>query len=377
MLNVQKYLIETNSLEKLKEEFGIEYNVKDNLVILNYSQINSPKTNPIVLECRGTVLEIGSWDLVAKPFDRFFNLGEALELQKNFDWDSAVPQEKLDGSCIILFEYSNKWYANTRGAWGTENKLINESTWSDVVFGLIGGRINELSLYNNKLKELGHKVTYVFELCSPWNKIVRMYSKPNLVLLAMIQSNKDYYTELDKETVDCKAKEFNFDRPTKFNWTNKEDLHKKLEEITEKDKTFEGFVVVDRNNNRVKIKSASYLSLAGMGQNLFMYKNLIEWILKNEVDELLCYYPEAEKSVEQLTIDINKIKQLTIKSYNLSGKTLVTQKDFAIAITKTNPTPLAAMLFYIRKKTLDNEEIDWDKMWLKYKDIFLKNIKEM
>lgn len=45
-------------------------------VILNYDQIESPKFDPIVKECRGLCLEIGTWNILARGFFRFFNIGE-------------------------------------------------------------------------------------------------------------------------------------------------------------------------------------------------------------------------------------------------------------------------------------------------------------
>ena len=68
MLEVQKFLSEhqgnsTEVLEGLKAFVGVDYKLHPTLplVILDYSQINSPKLHPIVLECRGLVLEMGTW----------------------------------------------------------------------------------------------------------------------------------------------------------------------------------------------------------------------------------------------------------------------------------------------------------------------------
>jgi hypothetical protein len=76
MLYVQQYLIDGNSLSSLNENYGIKTTIRDDLVILNYSQIDSPKKHPIVMECRGLVLEIPSYRIVARSFPRFFNWGE-------------------------------------------------------------------------------------------------------------------------------------------------------------------------------------------------------------------------------------------------------------------------------------------------------------
>jgi len=79
LIHVQQYL-KTKSLDDLTAEFGIKITKHPfglPLVILNYSQFDSPKDHPLVRECRGLVLEVGSWKIVARSFYRFFNFGEA------------------------------------------------------------------------------------------------------------------------------------------------------------------------------------------------------------------------------------------------------------------------------------------------------------
>jgi hypothetical protein len=68
MLNLQKYLRAGKTPEDLKEELGIKFYEHPSLPLVGfkYHQIDSPKTNEIVRECRGIVLEKNTWNLVAK-----------------------------------------------------------------------------------------------------------------------------------------------------------------------------------------------------------------------------------------------------------------------------------------------------------------------
>ena len=77
---LQEYVI-ANGYEKIGEELGISAYEHPTLPLVGfkYSQIDSPKTHPVVRASRGTVLEKGTWKLVAHPFTRFFNYGENLE----------------------------------------------------------------------------------------------------------------------------------------------------------------------------------------------------------------------------------------------------------------------------------------------------------
>lgn len=86
LMEVQKYLRSGKTLKDLKSELGIIFSEYENLVILNYSQIDSPKFHPITMECRGLILEKDTWDIVSFPFRRFFNENEG---NLPFDYSSA------------------------------------------------------------------------------------------------------------------------------------------------------------------------------------------------------------------------------------------------------------------------------------------------
>ena len=71
--------IKQHGLESLNTDFGIKINEYDDIVVLNYNQIESPKFHPICDECRALILEKGTWKVLARSFTRFFNVGEGIE----------------------------------------------------------------------------------------------------------------------------------------------------------------------------------------------------------------------------------------------------------------------------------------------------------
>src|SRR3990170_4184315 len=103
-LQIQKYLRSGKSLDDLKLDYSINasWSSDKKLVILNYDLIDSPKETEITKECRQLVLEVNSWNLIAKSFTRFLNMGE----NKNEDclfFESKNPvtfHSKEDGSII-------------------------------------------------------------------------------------------------------------------------------------------------------------------------------------------------------------------------------------------------------------------------------------
>lgn len=341
MLEVQKYLRDGGTLESLESEFGITHHLHPTLPLvgLKYHQINSKhvKAHPIVRECRGTVLELDTWDLVARGFYRFFNYGE----DDNFDWSNFECQEKLDGTCCIVFHYNDNWHVKTPGGWGSgQTGLIEKTTFDQLFRETLGGRINHLN----------PELTYIFELCSLNNKVVRTYEEPCIYLLTMFSRE----TELSCEKVDIHAFWSGIKRPQIYNFTSSKDLITFLENNSRDDPTFEGFVVRDRNNNRLKVKSKTYLMLHRAASTSLNRRDIIETCLKNEQDEFLTYFPEYKATFDSVVKLIEAIEVEATSLYNRT-KDITNQREFAEAISTFSGN---ALLFQKRKHpTMELREV--------------------
>lgn len=171
-LHIQKYLHQYDYADLLTE-FGIEHRKSKDypLVILDYNMYLIPpgkKGHPIVRECRGITLDTRDYSLVAKSFDRFFNYGE----QKNdpFDFSDFLVQSKEDGSLIKIYFFENRWHINTRFSFGNGLCCDSDMTWENVVLKTL--RLDSVADFD---KHLNRGLTYICELCSPWNRVVREY----------------------------------------------------------------------------------------------------------------------------------------------------------------------------------------------------------
>ena len=84
------------------------------LVCFKYNQRLSPMADAAVQEARGLILdEDDNWNVVSMSFTKFFNLEE--QLAAEIDWDSAVVEEKLDGSLMSLYWYDGAWQVQSSG----------------------------------------------------------------------------------------------------------------------------------------------------------------------------------------------------------------------------------------------------------------------
>jgi len=366
MLEVQKYLRSGKTLDELEKEFGIinALHPEDALVILNYSITGSQKTHPIVRECRALVLEVDTWNLVAKPFNRFFNWGEVADEMQYFDWSDFVSYTKEDGSLILVYNYKDEWRINSRGSFGDSKVGDTNKTWRDFALEILD---------EEKFSRMNKKTTYVFEFVSPHNKIVRSYDKSDLVLLSAFIVDNDIYIEIDYKKLDRHAEEVGLSRVGKHSFKSLKEIEDYLKKLEEKDPTNEGIVICDKLGHRWKLKNRRYLALHQMwGAGGANPKHILPFVLGDEGDELLTYFPEFKKEYYDIKDKVDKhfdeLKELWNETWQIED-----QKEFALSVTSS--TRFSGILFSIRKKYGDqqNEKV-LREAWNDSEEIIFKKL---
>lgn len=374
MLAIQEYLRGGKTIEDLKSELFINYYEHPTLPLVGfkYDMLESPRANPIVIEARGIVLEKGTWDLVAKPFSRFYNLGEQPELFAGFDWSNFRVDEKCDGSLMILYHYKNEWHVNTSGSFGLGECNFSGKNWRDLFWETSG-------LTPDSLKAFRH-LTLIFEMWTPFNKVVRSYPKSQVWLLGAFEPapimGDPQCRELRARTVDHIAEELSLQRPISYNFSSIEEITKFLKEREITDKTFEGVVIRDHNNIRAKVKSATYVAIHGCldNGNIFNPARQVPLILTGETHELYAVMkdlldstPELKARLEQTKAEVEaewlKLKKVWEETHKIEN-----QKEFALKLMKGDDgkplTPFTGILFSVRKtkgafQTLEDVKALW------------------
>lgn len=344
-LHVQKYLRSGQSLDTLGMQLGVHAKKHESLplYILDYDMIEAPKHNAIVQECRGLILEDSTWDVVCKPFNRFFNLGENPSKDKEFDWNGSMAFDKEDGSLMNLWKYNDKLYCSTRFSFASHPIGPGLDTWENYFFQCL-----DLSGVNQVMSDYGcYPITLSFEFCSPYNKVVRSYKAPQAFLLAAFDNM--ILDEISDSHVDDFAKMVKVTRPRKYYFRHIQDVQEYIEQEAAQDATFEGVVVKDRNSQRMKIKSPLYLGLhrmRGNGDNIFLPKNIVSFVLsRKDKDELLLYFPEVKPFLDKMQGEYKKI--LTqLENYWFCYCDEKSQRKFAESV---KPCRLSSILFNARK----------------------------
>lgn len=356
MLEVQKFLMD-NSVEELIKQFGIKVREypENNLIVLNYCQIESPKTHPISIECRGLILDSKTYKVVSRSFDRFFNFGEGGT--QDFDFSTAFAYQKVDGSLIKVYwcDNTNQWEISTRGTAFAELENPTGKTFRELVLRAFGMTERVFQVW--ALLEFFKSHTYLFEYCSPMNRVVTPYDKDYMFVLGARSNRED-----DNYLVDSSDSIHSFlvHSGANIHPLNEYKLtdHKHVMEILDSMGSMEeGVVCRDANGGMVKIKKESYVAIHRMrGNGTPSLNNVGLLIVTNEHDEYLTYF-ECDRPMFTPLIDGWESLKTKIDGVFDSIKDIEIQKDFALKVMELDKEN-SGVYFEMRKSYLANQKYD-------------------
>ena len=360
----------------------IRHPERSNLVMFKYSQFESDFTNEIVRCCRGPVYLINDDKttnsasaspaaLTARPylmpFFKFMNYGE--NGADKINWNRTLyVRDKLDGSLIkLLKEDDSRDLWTTNGSFDinaevpeiipaqNDENLLRPYTFVKLRDYALGGREEEI-------KNLPSGWTFMFELVSPYNRIIVPYRETKLYLLGCRDPQGN------ERTPEWAVKNFNltFDTPKIF-------IFKNIDEIIEYCKNYnsidqEGFVVQDENFNRIKLKTDHYRSLFYLkGEDHFSDSRIFDSIRQGTIDDAAAAWPEIIKRTEEIKNEwisfINAVKKLceTGTSYFQECNTKYdnpreAKKRYAMFVME-NHKPFSSFMFETVKENPELESI--------------------
>ena len=272
--------------------------------------------NNCTLQCRGLILNTDGAP-VARPFRKFFNLGEIEE--QHIPNEPFEVYEKMDGSLGILYWLGDEARIATRGSFISEQ----------------AHKATEMlhSTYAHTLPHLDKNRTYLFEIIYPQNRIVVDYgATEKLVLLAVIDTQTG--DELPLEDIGF---------PLVKRYDGIADINK-LQSLEEDNK--EGFVVKFQAGYRLKVKFEEYVRIHRIvmqvsSVNIWEYlktRQPLDEILERVPDE---FYDWVKATKQQLLTDYQRIEQQSKQDF----KTFDTRKETAMYFkTCQYPQVLFAML---------------------------------
>ena len=293
MLKIQE-VIRTYGLEKAIKKFNLKSRDYENKILLKYDQLSSPTLMalPEVQECRGLILDKNDWSVMSLAFTKFFNSEEGNAVK--IDWSTAHVLEKLDGSCIQVYydKYKNTWFAGTTGTAEGEGEVNNKlgTTFNDLFWKTVKDK------YNLDTNQLSTEFCYVFELTTPYNIVVKPHGESSASLL-MIR-NLSTLKELSRADVEMVGLTLGLPVVKAFD-LNAKDVGTLLRTFENMVWSEEGYVVVDANFNRIKIKNPAYVAVHHLKGKTAEHQIMV--IIKaNELEEFGATFPERIAEMNKL-----------------------------------------------------------------------------
>ena len=337
-LYIQKYLssLEIQKNASIDEVFAI---VKEEMAKINVDATQSKRYPELILfkygiearfnpttmegliqrECRGLILDSSCngpnnkrhWNAICFPYTKFFNAQEPNA--DILDLDSVKIYEKLDGSLVNMWYYNNKWNFSTSGSPdATGNVGDSDKTFQQLIQDVWDELKYEFPSQSYTM------YTFMFELCSSFEeqRIVVVHNVNRLVLHGARHNLA--YSELDPEQLNSLAGT-GYETVSKFEYDDKENPVYHAMDLAEdlSGPSMEGFVLVDKNFKRVKVKGSLYVKLHRM-KNKTRTIDLLEAITSNDYDEIICYFPGLKHSIEILKFKLEEFILYVSNSYNES-----------------------------------------------------------
>lgn len=277
MLNIHKQLEIHKSLDYIISRLALYkaiHPLYNNLVQLCYNQLDSPKINPVVKECRGLILDItNNYKVVSYPFDRFYDYREG---HTNIDFSTANYYTKEDGSLITLYYYNDQWFTASKRLPTAEGSV---DTYEGTLSKLFWEVWNDLGY----VFPTNTNYCYMFELVSNYNSPIVKYETPSIKLTGVRN-----LTTLKEETID--DHKHNWQIPQSYSFKDIEEAFAfsyKLNPFNQ-----EGYVVVDANFNRAKIKGLQYEAVQHLTNAEASTNKVLKVIQQGEGDEFVALFPE-------------------------------------------------------------------------------------
>ena len=328
-----------------KPPYCLKIHKYEDYVLFVYDHYNSVMREPIVQEARGLIINIRTKKVVCHSFNKFFNYDDSNS--KPIDWNSAKVLDKIDGTLVNLWWDNNEWHWSTNG---NINAFIGETNIKADTFGncIIRAIANEGLTYDEFLSYFKPGYTYMFELITPANILVTKANEDKLYYLScrnMITGKEEIKTVLPVIA------------PKQYHFNNIKEV---VEAANKFDDQHEGYVVVDNNYNRVKVKGKEFLKSFYINNFQLSKHQLMDILLQKEVyDEFIKTFPQyipALKDLEDKWNAINlEIKRASDELKRIESESpSVTRKQFFENVNKIQTVDFVKSYLLLDEEAQEN-----------------------
>jgi len=318
-------------LPHLKDGNGIIVSERNEYTVIDYLYaLKETFDSDMALQCRGLKFD-KSGKIIARPFHKFFNLGER-EDPLHMDWSrDHVVMDKLDGSMIHPAFVSGELVFMTRMG-VTDHAKAALSHASEALLKLCRD-------------QLADGWTPMFEYTGPDNRVVVAYAEPCLTLLAVREMVTGVYR--DHEALIALGTEYGV--PVVGTVDAVMDIKQFIAEGRAL-QDVEGYVIAFEDGHRVKLKADAYVLRHRAVSGLHSEKTVLNWVVHNAVDDVIpLLAPDAAERVLDFQKDVEagiSARMVIVESFCDAHRNME-RRDFAMAARETLDKPLCAAAFAI------------------------------
>lgn len=275
---------------------------------------------PSAKESRGILFEMNGEvpvKILARPMEKFFNINEnEFTLEKNLDFTGVEVFDKADGSLVSIYLDNGSLACKTIKSLFSDqalaaNRILHEENTEE-----------QEAFYLTCLNyaEMGYTINC--EYVAPDNQVVLYYDKPEIKVLNVRNNTTGVYIDSD-ELVESFGKCYVAPMDKEYS----KEMYNEVDT--------EGYVLLLKSGQRVKLKTHWYLSLHRLKDSVMNDNRIIDCIIDGSVDDiipLLNDSPMLKRKIEITTEFINKTLfdyYIQILDYHNNNKHK-TRKPFAI-----------------------------------------------
>ena len=345
-LEIQRYLRAGNNLYSLRNPpYSLIIKELDDLVLLKYMQGVSDCGNPIVNECRGIILERGSWNVVCYAFNRFYNYQQTT-------WAATITPpfhcyEKVDGSLCRLYYWNDEWRIASSG---TIDARTTKVAAGKSFFALVKKALATYNLsWEDFVATLNTARTYMYELATQDNPIVIQYNGYHLYYLGERDNAtyEEFYLPDDR-----------IDNVREYYYNSVDEVIEAANKLSPQE---EGFVVRDNNWHRIKVKNPRYFELHYQENN--GRPDLLNLVLFGDKEEFLGYFPQYREGVEKIEKKLQEVaKRANEEASKLEALNCPNRAAYAYEVQKLSLRYLFPYLYWLynnRGKSFADFTYEW------------------
>lgn len=272
--------------------------------------------NDVTMKCRGLIVNWDTKEILARPFDKFFNYGESSQKIQLFPDDDVLVYDKVDGSLGILYRRPDGHIAiATKGSFTSEQAI----------------KATQMIRRHMTTHFRENERTWMFEIIYPGNRIVLDYGDFEGLVLLGARNIEEGDEWLPEELLDWKGR-----KATYYRYNTLRDVLEAPDRPNA-----EGYVVyVPDMCTRVKIKQADYLALHKIVTGLTrkrIWENIQEGYTLESLLEIIPdeWHEWTKKTYYGLMDEFSAIKVKVSKVFVAVVSDLPmdsTRKDFAVKV---------------------------------------------